>query len=176
MRPKFVLRLLIFSAIFSFSFGQIQPDKFQLSALQELNAKYNNGIKIKWGEKNGSPEIITFSNPISFDKVQENSAKLFLKEITDLIKYRIKKDTLVIVKCNETKGIKHFRFQQKYEGIPVKGGEYVVTALNDGKIKMALGSFYKDISIDTKPSISSAEALNIALQNQPKGITRSNSL
>jgi len=170
MKPKFVFLFLMLSALFSFSFGQIQPDKTQLSALHGLNTKYNNMIKIDWDKKNGSPEVISLSNPVSFDKNQENSANIFIKEIAGLIKHRVKKDTLVIIKRNENKGIKYFRYQQKYFGIPVKGGEYVVTVLNDGKIQTALGSFYKDISIDTKPNISPSEALSITLKNPPKGI------
>jgi len=41
--------------------------------------------------------------------------------------------------------------------------------LPDGKVKTALGSFYKNISIDTKPRISSGEALQAALNNSPQG-------
>jgi bacillolysin len=176
MKLKFILGLLILPAIFSFSFGQIQPDKTQISAQQELNTKYNNGIKITWDKRNGSPEIITFSNPKAFNVDQEYSAEIFINEIAGLLKYRSNKDALVIIKQNENKGVKHFRFQQKYERIPVKGGGYVVTVLNDGRIQTALGSFYKDISVDSEPSISSAEALKIALKNQPRGITLKDSL
>ena len=52
----------------------------------ELNEKYNNEIKINWDKKNGTPEIITFSRPVSFDRNQENSSQIFRKEIAKQIR------------------------------------------------------------------------------------------
>lgn len=161
--------LLLLLGILNFTFGQTLPDSSQVSALNELRGKYKKNIQINWNKTNGAPDIITFSKPVVFDKSQEKSATNFLKNIYKLIKYRVKKDTLLLIKQSENKGTKYLRFQQKYEGIHVKGGEYIVTVLQDGSIQAALGFFYKDLELDTQPRISLNEALKVALNNSPKG-------
>jgi Zn-dependent metalloprotease len=176
MKSKFVVLLLFIFGIFYSSFAQIQPGEKQISAYNELNKKFNNSLRVDWNKKSGIPEIITFSKPVSYDKDKEKSAWLFLNDIKELIKFRTRIDTLVQVKNKERKGITHIRYQQKYGDVPVKGGEYIVTVLNDGKIQTAIGFFYNDITIDTKPKLTSEEAFKRAFNNPPKGYSLKDSL
>ena len=169
MKTKVIFILFFLTVYLSSSFAQVSPNSSQLSAYQQLNDKYKNGIELNWNKRNGSPEIISFYKPVAFSNDLKESSSKFLKEITKLLDYRTKKDTLILFKTNENKGRQYFRYQQWYKGVKVKGGEYVVTVLPDGKVKTALGSFYKNINIETNPQISFGEALQAALKNPPKG-------
>jgi Zn-dependent metalloprotease len=159
---------LVFAVFLSNIFAQQPPTPNQIKAQQVLNEKFQQQLKLIWNNKNGSPEIISFNTPIVFDRNQKTSAVMFLQEIRNLVNCQTKQDTFILIKSNENKGKKYFRFQQHYNGVKVKGGEYVVTVLPYGNVKTALGSFYKNINVDTKPKISDYEALQIALQNSPK--------
>jgi Zn-dependent metalloprotease len=170
MKSKIIFLLALISASFQVSTGQIKPETSQLSAIHVLNAKYKNNIEISWNKTNGSPETITIYNPVSFDNDHEKAANKFINDFKNLLKCRYNEDSLVIIGRDENKGIKYFRYRQKYKDIPVYGGEYVVKVLKDGSIHTALGSFYKDISINIKPNITASEALQSAIKNPRKGI------
>lgn len=52
----------------------------------------------------------------------------FLKEISGILKQRTAVDDLVFTEYKtDNKGIGYFKFKQTYKGIPVIGGEYVIT-------------------------------------------------
>ena len=125
-------------------------------------------LEVSWDKRNGSPQIISFDLPVSFSTDQKESADNFIKQIKKLLDYREDNDSLILVKTNEHRGRKYLRYQQWYKGVHVKGGEYVVTVMKDGKVKTALGSFYKDLNIDTKPTITFEGALQFALENPPE--------
>jgi Zn-dependent metalloprotease len=158
---------LLIAGILSFLFGRVVPDSTQLSAYHHLNKKYNNSINVHWNKSNGLPDIITFYNPVSYKKNKEESVRIFFKEISDLLKIRTTKDSLLLVSHDKHKGREYFRYQQTYENIPVRGGDYVVTVQKDGSIRTALGFFYKDININVNPGITHDDALQIALENPP---------
>ncbi len=58
----------------------------------------------------------------------------------------------------------HERYNQFYNGVRVFGAQVIVHE-KDGKIYLINGSFYEDISIDTKPEITSSTAIEIALND-----------
>ncbi len=58
----------------------------------------------------------------------------------------------------------HERYNQFYNGVKVFGAQVVVHE-KDGKIYFINGSFYEDISINTKPEITSSSAIEIALND-----------
>ena len=152
MKTKVILIIFFLTLFFSYSFAQVSPNSSQLSAYEQLNEKYQNGIELNWNNTNGSPEIISFYTPVAFSNDLKESASKFLKEIRELLDYRTNKDTLILLRTNENKGRKYFQFQQWYKGVLVKGGEYVVTVLQDGSVKTALGNFYKDIQFISQTS------------------------
>ncbi len=65
-------------------------------------------------------------------------------------------------------GMRHIRFQQHYEGLPVIGQEMMAHFGSDGVLKTVNGILEPKIKLETTPSIQSAEAVSIAdtdLQN-----------
>jgi bacillolysin len=67
---------------------------------------------------------------------------------------RTREDTLL-------PGRRHQRFSQLESGVPVWGGELVVQTGPDGVLSV-LGTLYEQIGLDTRPALSSAEALAVA--------------
>ena len=62
----------------------------------------------------------------------------------------------------DTLGFTHHRFQQKYKGIKVEGAEFIVHSRNDRSEK-ANGKIVTGLQLDIQPSISSADAVQLAL-------------
>lgn len=60
-------------------------------------------------------------------------------------------------------GFKHFRLVQMYKGLRVRGYEITAHCTKENEIKRLGGDFFPNINIDIKPSIDSAQAMKIAL-------------
>lgn len=168
--------LVALLGIFSFTQGQVNPDSAQLAALANLQGKMNNSLGINWNNKTGTPDIIVFSKPHSFDDDSKTSAKLFLKEMRNLLKKKDAEDDFVLKRINQDSSIQYIRFEQFYKNILVRDGEYVVTVLPNGKVQSALGKFHKNISVDVKPTLNEKDAFTSAAQNPPKSVVLKDSL
>jgi thermolysin len=59
-------------------------------------------------------------------------------------------------------GMRHVRFQQVYQGLPVVGGELIVHFGADGLLKTVNGNYEPGIKLDVTPAIVGAEAVRIA--------------
>ncbi len=170
MKKIFSLLIAIMFGVYSFAQPQTGPDSTQLAALLNLQLKMQNNIGVNWNEHTGTPDVITLSKSYSFASDPIISAKLFFKEIKNLLKKKDIEDDLIIERTTQLDSIKHLRFKQYYKGIPVNGGEYVITVLPNGKIKSALGSFYKNINVNVTPILSLQDAYNVAKLNVPPNI------
>lgn len=161
----------ILFGIFNFTLGQFRPDSVQLTALSNLQKKMNNTLGVHWNDKTGTPDIITFNKPYSYASDELNSAKLFLKDIENILQKKNVNDDFVLQGINTDSSLQYIHFTQTYKKIPVLGGNYVVTVLPGGKVQSVLGSFYKDISLDITPNLPANRAFNSAKQNPPKSLS-----
>ncbi len=168
--------LVVLLSVFNFTQGQVNPDSTQLEALKNFRERMNNNLGVNWNEKTGTPDIITFSNPYSFATEPTTSARLFLKEIKNLLRKKDIEDNLNLQRIIQTDSIKHIRFGQYYKNVPVQGGEYVISVLPGGKVQSALGKFHKNISISILPVLTENQALVIAIQNPPENYDLKDSL
>ncbi len=177
MKTKLFFLILVSELLFDISIAQNLPDSSQSVALVNLFQKYPGNFASHWNNKTGTPDVITFSHPLAFAKDQKNSAANFLKEVSGILKQRASDDNLVFTENKiDDKGIGYFRFDQTYKEIPVIGGEYGITVLPNNCIQLALGSFIKNIIVNTSPSITPQQALQAALQNRPSNIFLKDSL
>lgn len=177
MKTKLLLLIFLSEFFLGVSIAQNIPDSSQTVTLTNLLQKYPANFSSHWNDKTGTPDIIIFSNPLAFAKDQKNSALNFLREVFGLFKLRATDDNLVFTENKiDDKGIGYFRFDQTYGGIPVIGGEYVITVLPNNCVRLALGSFIKNITINTNPSITLQQALQASLQNRPSNISLKDSL
>lgn len=125
MMKRFFAMLVILAFSFLLCFGN--PNKAQLSAEEKLSSKYGGNLEISWSEKRSTPEIINFSTPVVFSHNREESSKLLLDEINDLIGQNKDYYTFKLLKSRERKGIKSFWYQQLYKGVPIyEGVKYFV--------------------------------------------------
>ncbi len=63
------------------------------------------------------------------------------------------------------KGRQVTKYQQTYQDVPVMGGELVVDATDQGGLISMNGEISPDLALDTKPSITAAQAQQTALQS-----------
>jgi len=61
-----------------------------------------------------------------------------------------------------SRGVRHVRFQQMHDGIPVFEGDYQVHIRPDGRVDMANGHYYPDIQVSNNASISAKSAIQKA--------------
>ena len=62
-------------------------------------------------------------------------------------------------------GMKHIRYNQSYNGIPIFGGQQIVHFDVNGAQKSISGKTVSDINIDTNPKISEQTAIHLAKKN-----------
>lgn len=72
----------------------------------------------------------------------------------------------------EQRGIHHLRMIQTYHGMPVRGGQYMVSVGSDGRLRMMGGRSVPDVDADTTPVVSEAQA--IAMARSARGIAVEN--
>ncbi|MEX1140269.1 MAG: hypothetical protein WEF53_13065, partial [Bacteroidota bacterium] len=158
---------ILFGLVFlcSFVFGQKQPDSTQIAGVASLQLRLSNAVGINWNDRTGTPDIITLASPVVFSSDPRQSAELFLRELVEIQKENPENDRLEFHSLKENRGFSYLKFKQTYKGLPVIGGEYVVTVQNGGGVQTALGLFHKEIRIDVVPTIVAQAALAAARQD-----------
>lgn len=76
-------------------------------------------------------------------------------------------DEMVLVKTqvDDQLGYTHYRFQQRYKGLRVQSGEYIVHVNNQGRTYSANGKLISGLRLSTTPAISEEMALAVAMAN-----------
>ncbi len=72
---------------------------------------------------------------------------------------------LVFMGSKTHRGVTHVTFNQYYKEVPIEGAQYKVHIRSDGRVDMANGYYYPSVTISVKPSLSSENAVNQALQD-----------
>lgn len=163
MRGKLLLLILSFGVLF----GMSELSQNQKEAYDQIMLRHNDNVKIKIDEKKGVPKIISFDKSHAYDENSALSSKKFLDDFSGIFGVRLNEDYFQECRSTGDKKLNSIKYQQIYKGIPVFGGEIVVSMINGGEVKGALSSYYKDISLNTNPNITIEEAKLIALNNQP---------
>jgi len=159
---KILFSLIALSLGFISSFAQ---DSTQLAAWSSF--KNQNGQKwiIRWDEKTGTPASLYSGKTKHYSGNAEDIAKTFLKENIKLMKMKPNLSDLKFIQTRTHRDIKHVKFQQTYNGIPIEMAEYLVHILPDGSVDMANGTYYPQIDISTKSAITAQQAFAIAMNN-----------
>lgn len=135
MKRQFLLFLMVFFA-FSFTLILFAPEK-----------KEPREFKIEMGKEiiSNQRNLSALSNFVKQGRLKGNLRSL-------------RKDFVQADKSS------HERFYQFYNGVRVFGAQIIVHE-KEGKIYFINGNFYEDISIDTKPEITTSSAIEIALND-----------
>jgi Zn-dependent metalloprotease len=135
-----------------------QATSAQTAALNSLKSATNApDMTVRWNAFGGSPDVVYDFASASFQGTPEEAGRAFLSQnaalfgISDINNLRVfsQKDAL---------GGHLIRFQQTFNGIPVKDGGIGLVMNANNQIVMASGPYFRDVSVNTQPSLSAEQA------------------
>lgn len=130
----------------------------QLSALDALKTATNSpDMQMRWNDFGGSPDVIYDFASQPFSGTPENAAKAFITQNSALFGVSNIGD-LRVFSQRQALGGHLIRFQQTFNGIPVKDGGIGIVMDKDKRVIMASGPFFRNININTTPGITAAQA------------------
>lgn len=136
----------------------------QLTALDQFKAANNAPkMQIRWNTFGGSPDAIYDFASQSFPGTTEEAGRAFLAQnsaifgISDVNNLRVfsERDAL---------GGHLIRFQQTFNDIPVKDGGIGLVMNANNQVIMASCPFFRDVSVNTQPSLTPEQAKAVANQ------------
>jgi vibriolysin len=98
-------------------------------------------IKVHDQDSNGVPTFVTGELGSLGAGAKEKAAKEFLKSQRELLHMSGAEDFDAVSSVTDSLGQTHVKFQEKYRGLPVVGGEYIVHADKNGKVTAMNGRF-----------------------------------
>jgi hypothetical protein len=138
--------------------GMREATSAQLAALTELKTTSNApNMTSRWNNFGGSPDVMYDFASKSYSGTPEEAAREFVNDnaslfgVTQLNNFRLfsQRDAL---------GGHLVRFQQTFNGIPVSDGGIGVVLNAQNQVIMASGPFFRDVAVNTQPSITADQA------------------
>jgi Zn-dependent metalloprotease len=165
MKHKYIFLLLVLCGFFNFSFSQVLPDSTQLKAYENFNTRNGKWI-LRWDQQTGTPAVMYGSKSKSYSSLEnkEQIARQFLKDQSAVFKMKNDLSDLSKFREKETNEGAVIDFQQYYKNIPIYYAEYSVAVGPDKTVYMTAGKYFKNISCDTKPVITSDQAIDIGIK------------
>ncbi|WP_283153803.1 M4 family metallopeptidase [Guptibacillus hwajinpoensis] len=160
MRKKFIAPLVVTTALITASLPYnnvlaVQPDH-----------QVENQMVKQWNEKANVPLFVKEKQAVKRSSTSAEDALNYLQQNKEKVK--IKNPKADLKKNNSAKdelGMTHVRFNQTKNGVRVEGAEIIVHYNVDNEITVVNGAYNEDIEaskLDTKPTLSSEEALQVA--------------
>lgn len=134
----------------------------QLAALANLRtATGASNMTVRWNDFGGSPDVIyDFASP-SHSGTPEEAARAFIGQnaslfgVSDMNNYVLFSDTPAL-------GGHLLRFRQRFNGVPVHDGGIGIVMNANKQVVMASGPFFRDVNINTQPTLTAAQARTAA--------------
>ncbi|MCC7353451.1 MAG: peptidase M4 family protein [Anaerolineae bacterium] len=136
--------------------------------LAEIERHSGDTLEVLWDETLNAPRFLAGDLSAGVRTMAngnpEATARAFFSAYRGLYGLR-DPDSELRKRASETDdlGITHLRFDQYYQGVPVWGGQLVAHVTGDGRLQAVNGEYYAGIALDTKPTLSFAEAQKRAL-------------
>lgn len=130
----------------------------QLSALNNLKTAANApNMTSRWNAFGGSPDVIYDFASQPYSGTPQDAARAFVNDnaslfgVTDMNNFRLfsQRDAL---------GGHLVRFQQTFNGVPVSDGGIGIVMNAQNQVVMASGPFFRDVAVNTQPSITAEQA------------------
>ena len=103
------------------------------------------------------------ASPLAGWARDRNAAVLaFVLDHADLFRLRPGIDAFQVAGAREHNGIHHQRINQTWQGIPVRGGQYMVSVRSDGRLRMMAGRSVPEVDADRTPVLTRAQAIAAA--------------
>jgi hypothetical protein len=137
------------------------PTSAQLAALDNFKGTYGQRADVRWNQFAGSPDIIRGFHTEPSNDTPEATARAFVNRNAQL--FGISSDSLVLTSQKEALGGYLLRFQQRAAGVEVAGGGLGFVMTGDKRIRMVLGSTFRDVNItQPTPALDAAAAVTTA--------------
>lgn len=134
----------------------------QIAALDQLKAATNApNMQMRWNDFGGSPDVIYDFASQSFGGTTEEAGRAFISQNAALFGVS-DVNNLRVFSQREALGGKLIRFQQTFNGIPVTNGGIGLVMNANNQVIMASGPFFRNININTEPSITALQAKQFA--------------
>ena len=127
-------------------------------AAVEFNAANNGRWEIRWDDEAGAPATLFGGRVTDFAGTPAQAAKAFLRANKGMFGIKDADRNLRLDRNTSDFGASQVLYQQVYEGVPVLHSGYLVVFDPSGAITYVDGSYYPDLSVDTKPALSAAAA------------------
>jgi Zn-dependent metalloprotease len=139
-----------------------QATSEQIAALDQLKVASNApNMQMRWNDFGGSPDVLYdfASQPLS--GTPEEAGRAFISQnaavfgVSDV-------NNLRVFSNREALGGKMIRFQQTFNGIPVKDGGIGIVMNANNQVIMASGPFFRNINVNTEPTLTALQAKQYA--------------
>jgi len=129
--------------------------------------RHNPAISIYHENDNGIPLFV--EGNLSDEKARGNEADMalaYFESHRGAYKMKSPVDELQVVASQvDDLGMRHIRFEQRYKGVRVIGGELIAHFDDAGQLRTVNGFYYHDIELDVSPAVNSDAAIKIASDN-----------
>ena len=135
-----------------------QATSAQTQALNNLRSVLNApNMTSRWNDFGGSPDVMYDFASQPLPGTPEEAGRAFVGQnaalfgISDI-------NTIHVFSQREALGGTLIRFQQVFNGVPVTDGGIGVVLNRDNRVVMVSGPFFRDVAVNTQPSISADQA------------------
>jgi hypothetical protein len=130
----------------------------QLAAVENLRSSTNAAnLTVRWNDFGGSPDVLMdFASP-AYSGTPEAAARSFLAANASAFGI-VNANDLKLFSQREALGGYLLRFQQTFNGIPVKDGGVGVVMNGNKQVVMASGPYFRDVSVNTTPGLTAEQA------------------
>ena len=139
-----------------------QATSAQLTALNNLKASVNSpNMTTRWNDFGGSPDVMYDFASQPYSGTPEEAARAFVMQnagifgVTELNNFRV-------FSSRNALGGYLVRFQQTFNGVAVENGGIGIVMNANKQVIMASGPFFRDVAVNTQPSLSAAQARTAA--------------
>jgi len=113
-------------------------------------------------EKTGVPAAIYNVQSKQYNGTPAQIARQYLEENSALLKMEKNLEDLELIKVTKSPAGFHVSFRQVYQSIPVMRSDMVISINHQNRVTMVINGHKPDISVNTTPSISKTQALELA--------------
>lgn len=134
----------------------------QLNALAALRTATNApNMSVRWNDFGGSPDVIYDFASAPSSASPEDAARAFINQNASLFGVT-ETSTIRLFDHKNALGGHLLRFRQDFNGIPVQDGGIGIVMNANKQVIMASGPFFRDVSVNTQPTLSAAQARDAA--------------
>jgi hypothetical protein len=123
------------------------------------------GASVRWSAVDDVPVSVRAAAGISLPRFSIDRAaavRSMFVENGELFRLRSGIDDMQVAGESEHHGVHHLRMSQTYRGVPVRGGQYMVSVGADGRLRMIGGRSVPDVDADVNPVVRRERAIAAA--------------